>query len=69
MWPWNGISGDGTVANPRPRGTPPRTHFPASSAVFRPGSTPRVRDMIDYQGVHETDSLGFDYDDVPFEIA
>jgi hypothetical protein len=32
-----------------------------------PGLTPKVRDMIDYQGIFNAEGrLGFDYDDVPF---
>lgn len=63
MWPWNGSN-----AAPRPRSPAPRTSFPSSSIVNRPGPTPMVQDMIDYQGVHSHESLGFDYDDVPFEL-
>ncbi|HEX6409114.1 MAG TPA: tyrosinase family protein [Sphingomicrobium sp.] len=68
MWPWNGIKGNGTRSNPRPQFDPPRPTFPDSPIVRRPGSKPRVRDMIDYQGVHGDEPLGFDYDDVPFEL-
>jgi tyrosinase len=63
LWPWNGD----TVA-PRPNFKPPRGAFPVSSLVTRPGATPTIRDMIDYQGVKGGPSLGFDYDDVPFEL-
>jgi len=64
MWPWNG-----STAPPRPTFPPPRPSFPAPSAGFlHPSAQPAVRDMIDYQGVHGTASLGFDYDDVPFEL-
>ena len=62
MWPWN------QDANP-PRPTPTRGSFPGSSFVTAPGSTPIVAQMIDFQGkLDPSDLLGFDYDDVPFEI-
>lgn len=63
MWPWNG-----STTPPRPTFPPPRGAFPGSPVVGRPGSQPTVRDMIDYQGVQGADTLGFDYDDVPFEL-
>jgi tyrosinase len=62
MWPWNG-----ETTFPRPSSTP-RGTFPDSPVVARPGGTPVIRDMIDFQGVHGGESLGFDYDDVPFEL-
>ncbi|HEX9960655.1 MAG TPA: tyrosinase family protein, partial [Pyrinomonadaceae bacterium] len=66
MWPWNQITGDGTSSNPRPQNAP-GGNFPASTIVTAPGLTPRVRDMIDYQGVFAAASwLGFGYDDVPY---
>ncbi len=63
MWPWNL-----DVTPPRPPTSPvPGGRFPASPIVDTPGLTPRVMDMIDYQGVINAAScLGFDYDDVPF---
>lgn len=63
MWPWNG-----STTPPRPTTAPPRGPFPASGIASRPGGTPKIRDMIDYQGVNGSGSLGFDYDDVPFEL-
>ncbi|MGY3615110.1 tyrosinase family protein [Bradyrhizobium sp. USDA 10063] len=63
MWPWNQ-----SRTPPRPTFVPPRGKFPESDAVNRPSSRPRVQDMIDYQGVQGGESLGFDYDDVPFEL-
>lgn len=63
MWPWNH-----EVTPPRPSDPAPRPAFPDSPIVSRPGIMPRIRDMIDYQGVHGGESLGFDYDDVPFEL-
>ena len=63
MWPWNG-----STKPPRPTFPPPRGAFPASSVTSRPGPQPKVQDMIDYQGIHGGDTLGFDYDDVPFEL-
>lgn len=63
MWPWNG-----TKVPPRPSFDPPRRAFPLSPLVSRPGLHPKIEDMIDYQGVLADGSLGFDYDDVPFEL-
>lgn len=63
MWPWNH-----SVAFPRPSTPPARPIFPASPVATRPGTMPKVRNMIDHQGAIEVASLGFDYDDVPFEI-
>ena len=64
MWPWNQITGA-----PRPA-TAPGGNFPSSSVAAAPGLTPRVLDMIDYQGVvTQGRRLGFDYDDVPFEFS
>lgn len=63
MWPWNG-----STTWPRPTSPPPRGAFPPSPSTASPGTQPRIRDMIDYQGIHGTEALGFDYDDVPFEL-
>ena len=63
MWPWNQ-----SRTPPRPTFPPPRGNMTASPVVNRPGPTPRIQDMIDYQGIHGGGSLGFDYDDVPFEL-
>ncbi|MBP2236295.1 tyrosinase [Sinorhizobium kostiense] len=62
MWPWNQVTGD-----PRPATVPGGTLAP-SPVVARPGPSPMVSDMIDYQGILGGDPLGFDYDDVPFEL-
>jgi tyrosinase len=63
MWPWNNIRG-----GLRPN-TAPRTPFPASPVVAAPGGSPTVGAMVDYQGViDQANRLGFDYDDVPFEL-
>jgi tyrosinase len=63
MWPWNQVTGA-----PRPA-TAPGGDFPPSPVATAPGLTPRVRNMIDHQGVITPASrLGFDYDDVPFEF-
>lgn len=63
MWPWNQITG-----TPRPP-TAPGGHFPPSSLTNAPGLTPSVAAMIDFQGTRTPASrLGFDYDDVPFEV-
>lgn len=63
MWPWNG-----STIPPRPRFPPPRGPFPQSPVSSLPGPQPTVRDMIDYQGIQGAGHLGFDYDDVPFEL-
>jgi tyrosinase len=64
MWPWNGVT-----TNPRPATAPGGTLAPSPS-TNAPGPSPRVRDVIDYQGVHTpVDRLGFDYDDVPFQFV
>lgn len=63
MWPWNQVS-----VVPRPTFPPPRPTFPGSPTAERPDDMPTVREMIDYQGVHEASDLGFSYDDVPFEL-
>ncbi len=62
MWPWNG-----STILPRPA-TAPGGSFPASASTARPGSSPTVRLMIDFQAVAGGDALGFAYDDVPFEV-
>lgn len=63
MWPWNQDTN-----SPRP-GTAPGGEFPASLVASAPGLVPKVRAMIDYQGVVDpSNRLGFDYDDVPFEL-
>ena len=62
MWPWNG-----TTSPPRPATAPGGT-FPASASTAAPGLKPKVRSMIDYQAVGGGPSLGFAYDDVPFEL-
>jgi tyrosinase len=63
MWPWNGAT-----TPPRPTFAPPRGPFPRSPIVGRPGPMPTIANMIDYQGVIGGGALGFDYDDVPFEL-
>jgi len=62
MWPWNGV-----IGAPRPP-TAPGGIFPASVSTTAPGRAPTVGAMIDYQAVAGGASLGFDYDDVPFEL-
>jgi tyrosinase len=62
MWPWNGVT-----TSPRPS-TAPGGSMPSSVITTAPGPTPTVRSMIDYQGVNGGAYLGFDYDDVPFEM-
>ena len=63
MWSWNDERTD-----PRPP-TAPRTPFPDSPLTAAPGPAPTVGSMIDYQGViSPANQLGFDYDDVPFDV-
>jgi tyrosinase len=63
MWPWNQVTG-----SPRPP-TAPGGAFPASLITSAPGPSPTVGAMIDYQGLLSPAArLGFDYDDVPFEV-
>jgi tyrosinase len=62
MWPWNGVT-TGTRPSTAPGGP-----LPASAITTAPGPIPTVRSMIDYQGVNGGAHLGFDYDDVPFEM-
>jgi tyrosinase len=62
MWPWNGITG-----RPRPP-TAPGGRFPTTVVTPAPGQTPKVQDMFDHLGVVSTNSLGYAYDDVPFEL-
>jgi tyrosinase len=61
MWPWNGITG-GARPNTAPGGT-----LANAPGLASPGLSPRVRDMLDYQGVlNPANRQGFDYDDVLF---
>lgn len=61
MWPWNGAT-----AAPRPNDAPGGA-LASSPVVAAPGPSPRVGDMIDYQGrLNPAHRLGFDYDDVRF---
>jgi tyrosinase len=62
MWPWNGV-----INPPRPS-TAPGGALVASALTSAPGPTPTVRSMIDYQAVNGGAHLGFDYEDVPFEM-
>lgn len=65
MWPWNGITGDGSVGQ-RPT-TAPGGQLATSSVVSAPSPSPTVREMIDYGGAVDLNNrLGYDYDDVPF---
>ena len=62
LWPWDGIAGA-----PRPP-TAPGGPFPDSATTPLPGKKPRVEDTLDHLGVYNGSSLGFAYDDVPFEL-
>lgn len=62
MWPWNQIT-----QPPRPATAPGGT-LASSFAASAPASTPKVEEMLDWQGRRASAArLGFDYDDVPFE--
>lgn len=63
MWPWNGVT-----APPRPS-TAPGGGLAPTVVTSAPGPAPTVRSMLDHQAVVSTDSLGFAYDDVPFEMV
>lgn len=62
MWPWNN-----DTQPPRPA-TAPGGAFPPGDMMSAPGGTPKVEQMLDFQGVLGGDDLGFAYDDVPFEV-
>jgi tyrosinase len=62
MWPWNGV-----IGAPRPPTAPGGT-FRSSPTTSAPGPSPIVRGMIDHLAVAGGASLGFAYDDVPFEL-
>ncbi|MBD2253314.1 tyrosinase family protein [Nostoc parmelioides FACHB-3921] len=63
MWPWNGI-----VTPPRPDFAP-GGWLADSTVTSTPGKTPKVEDMIDFQGYEtSTARLGYGYDDVPYEF-
>ena len=62
MWPWNGV-----VVGTRPP-TAPGGALSPSTLTTAPGPAPTVRASLDYGGVLGGPVLGFDYDDVPFEM-
>src|ERR1700730_6181747 len=62
MWPWNGVTD-----RPRPP-TAPGGPFPLTVVTPAPGTTPKVMDMFDHLAVGGGDSLGYAFDDVPFEL-
>ena len=55
----------------RRRGPPPlpEAGWPPSPMTDAPGTSPRVRDAIDYFGLTTSAHLGFAYDDVPFQMG
>ena len=63
LWPWSG-----PLAAPRPT-TAPGGALSPSPMTAAPGSSPRVRDTIDYLGSVSDTHLGFAYDDVPFQLT
>ena len=62
MWPWN------ENADPPRPDTSPGGSLAPSALTSAPGPSPTVRAMLDYQAVNGGAHLGFDYDDVPFEM-
>lgn len=68
MWPWNGVTGGG-----RPSSAPGGA-LQASEITDLPGASPTVAQMLDYmnatgqQDVGSGGTLGFCYDDVPFQM-
>ncbi len=76
MWPWDGIVGEGTHADPEIKylqSRPPKAPmglFPESGipGIWPPAATkPRVKDSIDYLGMGaDVQPLGYCYDDTPF---
>lgn len=67
MWPWNGVTGDGSVLHPRPH-TAPIHPFPNAAPAPAPPPAPTVGEMIDFQGLADpARRMGFDYDDVPYQ--
>ncbi|MEZ0213179.1 MAG: tyrosinase family protein [Xanthobacteraceae bacterium] len=65
LWPWNGVT-DATDDTRPP--TAPGGSLAASVLTSAPGPSPTIRSVIDFQGVKGSAPLGFDYDDVPFEM-
>jgi hypothetical protein len=62
MWPWSGLTGGALPP------TAPGQPFPNSPIYSIPGVKPTLGSMIDYQGkVAPINSLGFDYDTVPYK--
>jgi tyrosinase len=63
LWPW-----DQDTQPPRPNDAP-GGNLAGSPAVSAPGPTPTLLQMIDFQGkLNRVRRLGFDYDDVPYEV-
>ena len=63
MWPWNGVTGA-----PRPSTAPGAASRPRRRRRRPEQRRPCVA-MIDYQGLSpRANAVGFDYDDVPFEV-
>lgn len=64
MWPWNGV-----VTPPRPNFAPGGSLAGTTVTSF-PGASPRVQDVIDFQGYEIPSSrLGYGYDDIPYEFS
>ena len=63
LWPW-----DQDINPPRPSNAP-GGNLAHSTLVSAPGPSPKLLQMIDFQGKLNRDRrLGFDYDDVPYEV-
>ncbi len=68
QWPWNGDK-----TNPRPEQAP-YGEFPTVNKGYQvlplPTSTPNIEEVIDYKGrLNPANSIGFDYDNVPFHFT
>ncbi len=65
MWPWNG-----KISAPARPLTAPGGTFPTSLCATAPTEKPKVREMVDYQGVIDPKNrLGMDYDNVAYTPA
>jgi len=63
MWPWNRVT-----TTPRPPDAPGGRLASTNVPQVNQTASPRVGDMIDYQGkINPSNKLGFDYDDVPIQ--
>ena len=71
-WPWNEITGDGSIANDqRPTAAPGGMLEAVYGYEDAPPLSPQILDLIDYQSIRSKNTInpgmGFAYDDVPFQ--